>query len=160
MNRRDSSAFLYTEHMAARRHVVVIGSGPSGATAALALLERNVGVTMLESGQTFRAGLVIRALGRNLFRKWAPPQEAYAFTVSGDPNTQWLSALTPGGLSNYWTGAVPRFAPEDFLEGERRHERYRWPLGYADLAPYYTYAEQLLDVVGERRSVPQVSSPE
>jgi choline dehydrogenase-like flavoprotein len=63
-------------------------------------------------------------------------------------------------LSNYWTGAVPRFAPEDFEEGARLDERYRWPVGYADLEPYYTYAERLLEVVGERRRVPQVSPSE
>ena len=25
-----------------------------------------------------------------------------------------FSSLSPGGLSNYWTAAVPRFSPEDF----------------------------------------------
>src|SRR6266581_3613112 len=136
---------------------IVIGSGPSGAIAALTLLERGIPVTMLESGQAFPAGLVVRAFGRNLFRKWAPDSEGYAFVASGDPDTEWQSALSPGGLSNYWTGAVPRFAPEDFYEGERLHERYRWPVAYADVAPYYSQAERLLGVVGERRTIPQVS---
>jgi choline dehydrogenase-like flavoprotein len=140
--------------------VVVIGSGPSGATAALTLLERGIPVTMLESGQVFPSGLVVRAFGRNLFRKWAPDDEGYAFVASGDPDTEWQNALLPGGLSNYWTGAVPRFAPEDFYEGERLHERYRWPLSYADLAAYYTRAERLLGVVGERRAIAQVSPSE
>ena len=146
--------------MTDQQRTIVIGSGPSGATAALALLERGIPVTMLESGQMFRAGLVIRALGRNLFRQWAPIAEGYAYVATGDPDTEWQSALSPGGLSNYWTGAVPRFAPEDFLEGARLHERYRWPISYAELAPYYTYVERLLGVVGERRAVPQASTPE
>jgi len=139
---------------------IVIGSGPTGATAALMLLERGIPVTLLESGQAFEAGLVVRALGRNLFRKWATNHERYQYVATGDPDTEWLSALTPGGLSNYWTGAVPRFAPEDFFEGERLHERYRWPVSYAELAPYYTHAERLLGVVGERRAIPQLSTPE
>ena len=142
------------------QRAVVIGSGPSGAIAALTLLERGIPVTMLESGQAFPAGLVVRAFGRNLFRKWAPDSEGYAFVASGDPDTEWQSALLPGGLSNYWTGAVPRFAPEDFYEGERLHERYRWPLEYADIACYYSQAERLLGVVGERRAIPQVSPSE
>ena len=29
-------------------------------------------------------------------------------------DVDWISSLSLGGLSNYWTGAVPRFAPEDF----------------------------------------------
>jgi choline dehydrogenase-like flavoprotein len=63
-------------------------------------------------------------------------------------------------LSNYWTGAVPRFAAEDFWEGERLHERYRWPVDYSDLAKYYTYAEGLLGVVGGRRQPLQGAAPE
>src|SRR5436190_9344387 len=146
--------------MTDKPRVIVIGSGPSGATAALTLLERGVAVTLLESGRKFPSGLIVRAFGRNLFRRWASEDEGYAYVASGDPDTQWRSALLPGGLSNYWTGAVPRFAPEDFFEGARLHERYRWPISYADLAAYYTYAERLLDVVGERRAVRQVSTPE
>jgi choline dehydrogenase-like flavoprotein len=115
---------------------------------------------MLESGQTYPGGLIIRAFGRNLYRKWATVEDRYAYALSGDPETEWHNSLTPGGLSNQWTGAVPRFAPEDFREGERLHERYRWPLSYAELAPYYTYAERLLGVVGERRSIPQLPAPE
>ncbi|MGI9146787.1 MAG: GMC oxidoreductase [Chloroflexota bacterium] len=141
------------------QRAVVIGSGPTGATAAQMLLERGIPVTLLESGAAFQTGFIVRGFGRNLFRKWAIDHERYAYVASGDPDTEWLSALAPGGLSNYWTGAVPRFAPEDFYEGERLHERYRWPVSYAEVAPYYTYAEQLLGVVGERRAIPQVSAP-
>ncbi len=150
--------------------IVVIGSGPSGATAALTLVQRGIPVTLLESGETFPAGLVVRAFGRNLIRRWASnggryplrisSSERYAYVASGDPGTEWQNALVPGGLSNYWTGAVPRFAPEDFSEGERLHERYRWPVSYTDLAPYYARVERLLGVVGERRAVPQLPAPE
>src|SRR6266700_2176961 len=139
---------------------IVIGSGPSGAVAALTLLERGIPVTLLESGQAFPAGLIVRAFGRNLFRKWAPNSgqypltvpaaDRYAYVASGNPDTLWQNALMPGGLSNYWTGAVPRFAPEDFSEGARLHERYCWPVSYDDLAPFYSQAELLLGVVGER----------
>jgi choline dehydrogenase-like flavoprotein len=142
------------------RRVVVIGSGPAGATAAHALVERGIPVTLLESGASFPNGRLVRAFSRNLYRKWPRPAEQYAHVASDDPEASALTALVPGGLSNYWTGAVPRFAPEDFFEGERLHERYRWPVGYDDLAQYYAYAERLLGVVGERRQVLQVSRPE
>jgi len=64
--------------------------------------------------------------------------------------------LAPGGLSSYWTGAVPRFAPEDFEEGARLHERYRWPLTYGDLVPYYERAERLLQVSANPCDVPNL----
>jgi choline dehydrogenase-like flavoprotein len=142
------------------RRVVVIGSGPSGAMAALTLVERGIPVTMLESGSTFPGGLVVRAFGRNLFRRWPRDLDKDTFVASGDPESVWHNVLVPGGLSNLWTGAVPRFAPEDFYEGERAHERYRWPVSYGDLAPYYTRVERMLRVVGERRSVPSMPAPE
>src|ERR1051326_2643282 len=99
------------------QRVIVVGSGPSGAIAAMMLVEQGVPVTMLESGTSYPGGLVVRAFGRNLFRRWPRGQEHYASAVSGDPETAWHNALAPGGLSNFWTGAVPRFAPEDFYEG-------------------------------------------
>jgi choline dehydrogenase-like flavoprotein len=142
------------------RRVIVIGSGPAGAAAALTLLQEGVPVTMLESGAPLDHGLVVRLLGRNVYRRWPRVPSGYDFTTSGDPSTLYSSALSPGGLSNLWTGATPRFAPEDFTEGERLHERYRWPLGYADLAPYYSRMERVMEVVGEKRSIPQLPAPE
>jgi choline dehydrogenase-like flavoprotein len=147
--------------LAETRRVIVIGSGPAGAVAALTLVQHGVPVTMLESGLPIEHGLVVRALGRNIFRKWPAEQKTdSAFLASGDPGTTWWSTLAPGGLSNFWTGAVPRFAAEDFDEGERLHERYRWPIQYVDLAPYYTRMERLLGVVGERRAVANLPPPE
>jgi choline dehydrogenase-like flavoprotein len=134
--------------------VIVIGSGPSGAAAAMTLVRRGIPVMLLESGAARPGGLVVRASGRNVFRVGARPSPSNSFVASGDSGTQWHNALTPGGLSNYWTGAVPRFAPEDFVEGERLHHRYRWPLSYADLAPYYGQMERLLRVVGNSLDVP------
>jgi len=138
------------------KRVIVIGSGPTGAISALALVRSGIPVTLLESGQHFPTGLVIRASGRNIFRKlpgWGEPQP---YIASGNPETNWLDVLVPGGMSNYWTGAVPRFAPEDFYEGERLDERYRWPVSYNDLVPYYEQVEQLLVVSGNPRDVPNL----
>jgi choline dehydrogenase-like flavoprotein len=137
------------------RRVVVIGSGPAGAMAARELVRCGVPVTMLESGTTEPSGLLVRAAGRNLYRRRTsplPPQEE--FVSIGNPDTAWYTSLEPGGLSNQWTGAVPRFAPDDFREGERLHERYRWPLDYDELAPFYTDAEKVLAVTAGPGDVP------
>jgi choline dehydrogenase-like flavoprotein len=76
------------------------------------------------------------------------------FVATGDPETAWFENLAPGGLSNQWTGAVPRFAPADFHDGERMHEAYRWPIRYEDLVPHYEDAERLLHITASPADVP------
>lgn len=138
------------------RQVVVIGSGPAGAAAARELVLNGISVTMLESGSAFQHGLLLRLGGQNFFRLTPPLREEANHSVSGDPRTLCLATLAPGGLSNNWTGAVPRFAPEDFTEGERLHERFRWPISYADLVPYYEKIERDLAITGDPRDVLQL----
>lgn len=138
------------------RQVAVIGSGPAGAAAARELVQAGIQVTMLETGAEYHRGLLLRLGGKNLYRRTPTLQEAAGHTVSGDPRTQCYATLAPGGLSNNWTGAVPRFAPEDFTEGARLHERYRWPLSYTDLVPYYEKIEQSLNISADPRNVPQL----
>jgi choline dehydrogenase-like flavoprotein len=138
------------------RQVVVIGSGPAGAAAARELLQRGIAVTMLEAGSGFQNGLLVRLGSRNLIRRTPPLQEEAGHSVSGDPRTLCYVKHALGGLSNNWTGAVPRFAPEDFTEGERLHERYLWPITYADLAPWYEKIERSLAITADLRDVPQM----
>jgi choline dehydrogenase-like flavoprotein len=134
---------------------VVIGSGPAGAMAARVLVRHGIPTVMLESGTKPPTGLLIRAGGRNIFRIDDPVgPSSGAFEASGDPETLWTFNHALGGLSNQWTGAVPRFSPCDFDEGARFHERYRWPLSYDDLAPFYTLAEQQLEVTASRQDLP------
>jgi len=130
--------------------IVVIGSGPSGAAAARTLVDLGLPVTMLESGDRVPDGLLVRAMGRNVFRRRGSLPER----PSG-----WIDTLVPGGLSNYWVGASPRFAPLDFHEGERLHERYRWPVSYAELVPYYETVERVLRLAGDPRDVPNLPGP-
>jgi choline dehydrogenase-like flavoprotein len=138
------------------RQVVVIGSGPAGAAAARELSQLGIAVTMLEAGSEYPHGLLARFGGRNFFRRTPLLQEEAGHVVSGDPRTQCWVKFAPGGLSNNWTGAVPRFAPEDFTEGERLHERYRWPISYADLVSYYEKIERSLEITADPRDVPQL----
>ena len=127
--------------------VVVIGSGPCGAMAAATLVGRGVDVLVLDAGQRAPRGLIVRAAGNTLYRRmgWAEYSTDRQDPAT-DPGIDWISSLSLGGLSNYWTAAVPRFAPEDFTDGERLDERYRWPVDYDDLVPYYERAEQALVV--------------
>ena len=129
--------------------VVVVGSGPTGAAVAQSLVEHGCDVVVLDSGERPPPGLVVRAAGNTVFRKMGSRFESNDRLASGSsPSTVWHSSLSNGGLSNFWTSAVPRFAPEDFTDGARLDERYRWPVTYDELVPYYERAERLLDVTG------------
>lgn len=137
--------------------VVVIGSGPTGATAAARLVERGIPVTMLDAGTHAPRGLVVKAAGRTIFRSASQSElvEDRLDDVSSE-HVDWFSSLSLGGLSNYWTAAVPRFAPADFTEGGRLDERYEWPVSYEELMPHYDYAERLLGVTTGPDPIPGV----
>ena len=127
--------------------VVIIGSGPAAAMAAAQLVERGRSVTMLDSGSRAPRGVIIRAAGNTVYRRMGYSllsKDRLDSTTA--PTVDWVSSLSNGGLSNFWTAAVPRFAPDDFTEGGRLDERYVWPVTYDDLAPYYDLVDQRLNV--------------
>ncbi|HEX8967699.1 MAG TPA: GMC oxidoreductase, partial [Chloroflexota bacterium] len=140
------------------QRVIVIGSGPSGAMAAHTLVEHGLPVTLLESGTRVPPGFLVRAMGRNILRR-RPVLQPNQRASPSEHGGAWFESLVPGGLSNYWVGAVPRFGPDDFREGERLHERYRWPLSYDELVPYYQRTERMLRVVADRQDVPNLPAP-
>jgi len=125
--------------------VIVIGSGPAGAMATAALVGRGIDVLVLDAGHHAPGGVVVRAGGNTLLRRmaWAD-YRADRLDPTSAPGVEWYSSLSLGGLSNYWTAAVPRFAPADFTEGARLDDRYRWPVGYDALVPFYEIAERAL----------------
>nr|WP_309690060.1 GMC family oxidoreductase [Armatimonas sp.] len=135
--------------------IVVIGSGPSGAVAAHTLIQRGIPVVMLESGDTLPSGILLRVNGRTILRRRPKVNPRGATHVTGrNPNTQWWVHLDPGGLTNLWTGAVPRFSPEDFTEGEQLDTRYRWPVDYEELVPFYERIEKMMSISGGHRETP------
>jgi len=138
------------------RRVVVIGSGPAGAMAAYELVRKGIPVTMLETGEDIQHGTLVRLAGRNLFRRLPPMTKAAGFVVTGDPETNLEYNYALGGLSNQWTGAVPRFCAEDFTAGEQIHEKYRWPVTYNDIAAYYEIAERTMEITADPGDVPSL----
>jgi choline dehydrogenase-like flavoprotein len=137
---------------------VVIGSGPPGATAALFLAKAGIDVTMLEAGaQRAAFGLTVRVRGLTV-AGWRRPlrQRTDGVQRTADPGAELYEDLSPGGLTNHWSCAVPRFSPDDFQDAERAGEAYAWPIGYQDLAPWYDQVEPLLHVAGSGSDLPQV----
>ena len=133
--------------------VAIIGTGAGGGTLAFALASTGKRILLLERGD------------------WVPREPANwstrAVNVEGKYQTRevWRDAdgqpLHPhtnyavGGNTKFYGAALFRLRREDF--GELRHHggiSPAWPIAYNDLEPYYTRAEQLYHVHGERGADP------
>jgi choline dehydrogenase-like flavoprotein len=138
--------------------VVVIGSGPAGAAATLLLTKAGVKVTLLEAGLSRTAlGLTARVFGLTVVRLHRPiSTRTEDLTIAGDPTTVLYEEVAPGGLTNHWSCAVPRFSRDDFSDGRRAGEAFTWPIEYDDVAPWYDWVEPLLCISGSTTDVPQL----
>jgi choline dehydrogenase-like flavoprotein len=76
--------------------------------------------------------------------------------MTGDAGTVLYEDLSPGGLTNHWSCAVPRFSREDFLDARRAGNAYAWPIEYEDLVPWYEWVEPLLCMSGADHDVPHL----
>lgn len=138
------------------QRVVVIGTGPAGATAAVFLVRAGFTPLVLEAGPpNAHLGLTARIHGFTIAKK-KPPLRLREGVSSSGGEPRLFEELAPGGLSNHWACAVPRFSPEDFADAARAGEEYTWPLGYEDVAPWYERVEPLLRIAGSDRAVPRL----
>src|SRR5437016_2856721 len=139
--------------MATRYDVAIIGTGAGGGTLAYALAPTGKKILVLERGDYVpreKDNWDTRAV--NLEGKYATKE------VWGDrdgrerhPHTNYYV----GGNTKFYGAALFRLRREDF--GEVKHDggvSPAWPISYEDLEPYYTRAEQLYAVHGERGADP------
>jgi choline dehydrogenase-like flavoprotein len=139
--------------MSERYDVIIIGSGAGGGTLAWKLAPSGKKILLLERGP-----YVPRER-----ENWS----TRAVNVEGRYNTKetWLDRngkpLHPhtnyfvGGNTKFYGAALFRLRKEDF--GELAHAggvSPAWPIGYDELEPYYTAAENLYHVHGERGKDP------
>src|SRR5688572_3048103 len=148
----------FQETMQDDRRVVVIGTGPPGATAALFLAKAGLDVLLLEAGLAgSELGLTVRVRGLTVMNwRRRPLRDVTEVSRTADPDAEVYEELSPGGLTNHWSCAVPRFSPDDFLDAQRAGAAYTWPIGYDDLAPWYDQVEPLLHIAGAAADAPQL----
>jgi choline dehydrogenase-like flavoprotein len=133
--------------------VIIIGTGAGGGTLAHKLAPTGKRILLLERG-----GYVLREKDN-----WNPR----AVNLEGKYQTKEIwqdkdgKELHPhtnyyvGGNTKFYGAALFRLRKEDF--GEIQHHggiSPSWPIGYADLEPYYTEAEHLYHVHGNRGEDP------
>jgi len=149
--------FAVGDAMPESERVVVIGTGPAGATAGVFLSRAGVEPLLLEAGSGRAAlGFTARIRGVTVAKSKPPLRRRQDVQADSDPAAVLFEELAPGGLSNHWSCAVPRFSPDDFADARRAGERFAWPLDYAELVPWYERVEPLLKIAGTRRDVPNL----
>jgi choline dehydrogenase-like flavoprotein len=138
--------------------VVVVGSGPPAAAATALLTKAGVDVLLLEAGPADAArGLTVRIGGMTLARVHRPlMQRSTDLSVTGDPKSVLFEDVSPGGLTNHWSCAVPRFSRDDFEDARRAGEAFAWPVDYDDLAPWYEWVEPALRIAGTVQDFPEL----
>jgi choline dehydrogenase-like flavoprotein len=129
--------------------VIIIGSGAGGGTLAFRLAPSGKRILILERGNYVpreKDNWSTRAV--NVLAKYHTKE--HWVDVDGrrlHPHTNYYV----GGNTKFYGAALFRLRKEDF--GELRHHggiSPAWPIDYEDLEPYYTEAERLYQVHGER----------
>jgi choline dehydrogenase-like flavoprotein len=115
-----------------RPRVFIIGSGPAGTSVALRLQERGVPCLIVEAG-----GLDFSEQS----------QDVYRGEVVGDPYHKLHEARLRqfGGTSGHWTGWVCPLDASDF-EPRSHVPNSGWPIRIADVEPYSTAADTILQI--------------
>jgi choline dehydrogenase-like flavoprotein len=138
--------------------VIVIGSGAAGGMAAWNLTSQGIDVCLLDAGSKF---------DRSKFWTHVRPWEWRERTAKGEKppefflDTKEQPYVTPddrpfqlsrvwgwGGKTNVWGRVSLRYSDLDFKGPERDGWEIPWPIGYADIAPYYDKVDQLIGVYG------------
>ena len=68
----------------------------------------------------------------------------------------WVRGYHLGGRSVMWGRQTYRLSEMDFTANEREGRGTRWPITYADVEPWYTYAERFAGISGEPRGLRQL----
>lgn len=155
---------------------IVVGTGACGGFAAKELTEAGLDVLVLDAGPMPEAG---RDFARHE-RPWERPSRGLAservrtprpadrvplmwaqhpdhpFTTPKDKPFTWIRARVVGGRSLHWSRATHRLSDYDFKAASRDGFGDDWPIGYADIAPYYDKVERHIGVSGYKEGYPQL----
>lgn len=159
---------------------IVIGSGISGGWAAKELCDHGLQTLVLERGRNVehikdyptatkapwefphRGQMSREFLRANpLISKAAGFGEdtAHFFIKDADhPYVQekpfdWIRGYQVGGKSLTWGRACQRWSPFEFTSPERLGYGMNWPIGYRDVAPWYSHVEKFIGVCGNKDGI-------
>lgn len=172
-----------------RFDAIVIGSGVSGGFAAKELTEKGLRVLMLDRGVMVEHGVdypydgkpAFEVPARNMMPKAltdsdyfiakrgyvAPSNRGFynndrlnPYAYDEGSKFYWIRPGAVGGKSLIWGRWSFRWAPEDFEANKREGVDGVWPIGYDDLAPWYSKVEKYIGVSGSRENLPYLPDSE
>jgi choline dehydrogenase-like flavoprotein len=159
---------------------IVIGSGISGGWAAKELCEKGLKTLVLERGRNVvhnkdyptatlnpwdfphRGSMPHKFIKENpLITEAAGFDESssHFFIKDNDhPYVQekpfeWIRGYQVGGKSIIWGRACPRWSKYEFVAPARDGYGIEWPIGYDDLAPWYSYVETFAGICGNKDGI-------
>ncbi|HCS26169.1 MAG TPA: GMC family oxidoreductase [Spongiibacteraceae bacterium] len=168
---------------------IVVGSGITGGWAAKELTEKGLKVLVLERGKEVQHGTGYLGehapdwklpyqgkRPRELYEKEYPIQsKSYAFSeatrhfftndkqnpyVQDDKPFDWMRADVVGGRSLLWGRQTYRWSEQDFQANAQDGHGIPWPIGYKDIAPWYSYVEKFIGVSGEAMGLDELPDSE
>jgi choline dehydrogenase-like flavoprotein len=72
----------------------------------------------------------------------------------------WIRAYQTGGKSLLWARQVQRWSSFDFEGPARDGYAVEWPIGYEDLAPWYSHVEKFAGISGNKDGLPHLPDGE
>lgn len=159
---------------------IVIGSGISGGWAAKELCEKGLKTLVLERGRNVRhikdyptatknpwefphrnqMPLDTRLENPVVSRCYAFEEDTAHFFVKDKEHPyiqekpfDWIRGYQVGGKSLIWARQTQRWSRYDFEGPARDGFAVPWPIGYEDLAPWYSYVERFTGISGNKDGV-------
>jgi choline dehydrogenase-like flavoprotein len=169
---------------------IVVGSGISGGWAAKELTEKGLKVLVLDRGRELQHGsgyLGEHAPDWKLPYHGKKPRELYEseypmanrvyafseatrqfwlnekdnpYVVDDTDPFMWIRGNTVGGRSLLWGRQTYRWSEMDFRANEQDGHGVAWPVGYSDIAPWYSYVEKFVGINGKAENLPQLPDSE
>lgn len=132
-----------------RTDIAIIGSGMGGGTMAYALKDSGAKVLIIERGRRLPAEPQNSDLDEVYLQGRYKNADTWYNGRTGAPFKPGVYYWV-GGNTKVYGACLPRFRASDFEETTHQDGTSpAWPFSYGDLEPYYTRAEQLLQVRGQ-----------
>lgn len=172
---------MYINRNAANQYdAIVIGSGISGGWAAKELCEKGLKTLVLERGRDvrhvtdyttamknpwdfdhhLRLPAAFRAENPIATKCYALDEATQQFFVKDaqHPYVQekpfdWIRGYQVGGKSLLWARQTQRWSRYEFEAPGRDGFAVEWPIGYDDLAPWYSYVEKFAGIAGNKDGI-------